>query len=179
MSTSSPVDPADVTEPVARALDVLIAGAAASFGLSVIAVLATVFAAEGPFHLVAHLSLPGLMALVILLRAVHVLLRHADIRDDAWTRALALNRSDTRLARLLSCAVPVAWFVGGAAILARHGPHFHGLAGGIGLWLPVSAALWILATFAWTDACRDRIAAGLTESDGRFRDYWRNVARPR
>jgi len=177
MSDSPSVDPADVTVPVAHALDTLIAGAAASFGLSVLAVLATVFAAEGAFHLVAHLSLPGLMVLVVLLRVAHVLLRHPDARDDAWTRAQAVSPLDTRLARLLSCAVPLAWFVGGAAILVRHGPHFHGLAGGIGLWLPVSAALWILATFAWTDACRDRLAAGLHESDGRFREYWRNVAR--
>jgi hypothetical protein len=44
------------------------------------------------------------------------------------------------------------------------------------VWLPVAATVWILATFAWHDFCRDRIAAALDESDRRYREYWRDVA---
>jgi hypothetical protein len=92
-----------------------------------------------------------------------------------WIRARAVSAFDSRLARALSFAVPLAWLVGGAAILIRHGSMLNDLLVVGGLWLPLGAALWILATFAWTDACRDRIGAGIDESDRRFRDYWRNI----
>jgi hypothetical protein len=179
VNRSSSVDPAGVTEPVVRALDALIVGAAASFGLSVVAVFATVFAAEGHVHAIAHLSLPGLMALVIVIRGVHLLRRHPEPRGDAWTRARTVSSFDSHLARVLSIAVPLAWLVGGGAILVRHASAFHDVFVAAGFWLPVGAALWILATFAWTDACRDKIAAGLDESDRRFRDYWRDIGLPR
>jgi len=179
VSHSSTVDPAGVTEPVVHALDALIVGAAASFGLSVVAVFATAFAAEGHVHAIAHLSLPGLMGLVIVIRGVQLLRRHPEPRDDAWIRARGVSAFDSHLARVLSIAVPLAWLVGSGAILVRHAPAFHDMFPGVGLWLPLGAALWILATFAWTDACRDRIAAGLDESDRRFRDYWRDIGLPR
>jgi hypothetical protein len=172
---SSAVDPAGVTEPVARALDALIVGAAASFVLSLAAVFATVLAAEGHVHAIAHLSLPGLMGLVIVIRGVQFLRQHPEPREDAWARARAVSAFDSHLARVLSIAVPLAWLVGSGAILVRHAPVHHDLFVTLGLWLPLGAALWILATFAWTDACRDRIAAGLDESDRKFRDYWRDI----
>lgn len=175
MNHSSRVDPEGVTEPVVRALDALIVGAAASFGLSVVAVFATAFAVEGQLHAIAHLSLPGLMGLVIIIRAVHLVRRHPEPREDAWTRAGAVSSFDSRLARVLSIAVPLAWLVGSGAILVRHAEMLHHLLIGVGFWLPLGAVLWILATFAWTDACRDRIAAGLDESDRKFRDYWREI----
>lgn len=175
---SSAVDPAGVTEPVARALDALIVGAAASFGLSVAAVFATAFAVEGQVHAIAHLSLPGLMGLVIVVRGVRLLRRHTEPRHDAWSRARAVSSFDSQLARILSIAVPLAWLIGSGAILVRHASALHDLLVGGGLWLPIGAALWILATFAWTDACRDKIAAGLDESDRKFRVYWRDIGRP-
>lgn len=175
MSRSSTVDPAGVTEPVVRALDALIVGAAASFVLSIAAVFATVFAAEGQIHAIAHLSLPGLMGLVVVMRGLQFLRRHPKPREDAWSRAVAVSAFDSQLARVLSIAVPLAWLVGSGAILVRHAPVHHDLFVTLGLWLPLGAALWILATFAWTDACRDRIAAGVDESDRRFRDYWRDI----
>jgi hypothetical protein len=175
----SRVDPAGVSEPVVRALDGLIVGAALSFVLSVVAVFATVFAIEGNAHAVAHLSLPGLMALVIVIRGAHLLRRHPAAREDAWTRARAISSFDSQLARVLSIAVPLAWLVGSGAILVRHAEMLHHLLVGGGFWLPLGAVLWIIATFAWTDACRDRIGAGVDESDRRFRDYWREIGLPR
>jgi hypothetical protein len=175
MNGSSTVDPAGVTEPVERALDALIVGAAASFGLSVVAVFATAFAVEGQVHAIAHLSLPALMGLVIVVRGVQLRRRPTTPRDDVWTRARAVSAVDSRLARVLSIAVPLAWLVGSGAILVRHAPMLHDMFVVGGLVLPLGAALWILATFAWTDACRDRIGAGLDESDRRFRDYWRDI----
>jgi hypothetical protein len=175
VNPSSRVDPAGVTEPVVRALDALIVGAAASFGLSVVAVLATAFAVEGQLHAIAHLSLPGLMGLVIVVRAVYLVRRHPEPREDAWTRAGAVSSFDSHLAHVLSIAVPLAWLVGSGAILIRHADMLHDLFVAVGFWLPVGAALWILATFAWMDACRDRIGTGLDESDRRFREYWRDI----
>ena len=45
--------------------------------------------------------------------------------------------------------------------------------------MPVVAALWIVASFAWHDFCRDRIAAALDESDRRYRAYWKGVGQTR
>jgi hypothetical protein len=177
VNQSSSVDPAGVREPVARALDGLIVGAVVSFALSVAAVLATAFAVEGQLHSIAHLSLPGLMGLVIVARGAQLVRRHPVPRPDAWSRAGAVSRIDSRLARILSIAVPLAWLAGSGAILVRHAPTLRDLFVGGGLWLPLTAALWIIATFAWTDACRDAIAAGLDESDRRFRAYWRDIGR--
>lgn len=179
MNRSSTVDPASVSEPIARALDGLIIGAALSFALSVVAVFATVFAIEGNAHAIAHLSLPGLMGLVIAVRGVHMLRRHPAAREDAWTRAGAVSSFDSHLARVLSIAVPLAWLVGSGAILVRHADMLQDMLIGVGLWLPLGAVLWILATFAWMDACRDRIGTGLDESDRRFREYWREIGLPR
>lgn len=171
--------PQGVLEPVARALSGLILAATASFALSVAAVWATVYAVEGQVHWVAHLSLPGFMGLVILGRLAYVVRRHRAPHDDAWTRAGALVPFDTRLAQVLAIAVPLAWLFGSGAIVARHWMDFEGMAMLAGVWLPLAALLWILASFAWIDACRDRVATGLDESDRRFRDYWRNVGRSR
>ena len=175
MDSPSPVDPTSVTEPVERALDALIVGAAASFALSVAAVFATVFAVEGQVHAIAHLSLPVLMGVVIVIRTVHLLRRHPAPRDDVWTRARAVSAFDSRLARGLSFAVPLAWLAGGGAILVRHASMLNDLLVVGGIWLPLGGVLWIVATFAWTDACRDRIGASLDELDRRYRDYWRTI----
>ena len=171
--------PQAVSEPVVRALSALILAATASFALSVAAVLVTVFAVDGERHLVAHLALPSFMAMVIVGRLVYLIRRHRTPQDDAWVRARAVDAFDTRLAQVLSLAVPLAWLIGSAAILVRHWTHFEGFAMMAGLWLPLAAILWILATFAWVDACRDRLGTGLDESDRRFRDYWRNVGQAR
>ena len=179
MSDSQSGDPAGVSEAVSHALGLLIVGAAASFGLTVASVAATALVAEGHAHSIAHLSLPALMGVVVVLRCIQLVRRRGAARDDAWNRAQAVDSFDSRLARILSIVVPLAWFVGGVSILVRHVPGFHDLLAGPGLLLPLGAALWVLATFAWMDACRDLIAAGLAESDRRFRDYWRNIGTPR
>ena len=160
-----------------RALDTLIVVAAVSFAVSVMTVLVTIFAADGPIHAIAHLSLPILMGLVVVVRGAYFLVRRPRPRSDAWSRARAVDSSDARLAQILTFAVPAAWLVGSIGILIRHGTDHHGFTPAMGLWLPLSAALWIFATFAWIDACRDRVAAGLDESDRKFRDYWRNIGR--
>ena len=135
---------------------------------------ATAFAVEGHAHAIAHLSLPGLMALVIVVRGVRLLRRHPPA-GGCVDPARAVSSFDSHLARALSIAVPLAWLVGGGAVLVRHADMLHDLLVGVGLWLPLGAVLWILATFAWTDACHDRIAAGVDESDRRFREYWRDI----
>jgi hypothetical protein len=177
VSTSPDLDPARaVAQPVAQALDALIVGAAASFALSVAAALTAVLSPDGPLHEVAHFALVGVMGVMILARAVHVLRRRNPADDAAWVRAHATHGTDARLAQVLTVAVPLAWLVGGVTILVHHLEALHGPALVMGVWLPVAAAVWALATFAWHDFCRDRIAAALDESDRRYREYWREVA---
>jgi hypothetical protein len=179
MSDRSIIDPAaQVAEPVARALDSLIVGSAASFALSVAAALTAVFSPEGPLHEVAHLSLVGVMGAILVARGVHVLRRERMRDPDAWARARAVHRSDARLAQILTVAVPLAWLGGGVTIIVNHIWVLHGPGLVIGLWLPVAAAVWILASFAWHDFCRDRAAAALDESDRKYREYWRDLADP-
>jgi hypothetical protein len=179
VSRPSNIDPAHVVaQPVARALDSLIVGAVASFALSIAAALTAVLSPDGPLHEVAHFALVAVMALIVLARGVHVMRRGRESDPDAWTRARAVHRSDSRLAQLLTVAVPLAWLGGGVTIIVNHIGVLHGPGLVIGVWLPVAAAVWILASFAWHDFCRDRIAAALDESDQRYREYWRDIAHP-
>ena len=177
MSSSPDTDPARaVSQPVTRALDTLIIGAAASFALSVAAALTAVLSPDGPLHEVAHFALVGVMGFVVLARAIHVLRRESAADEAAWVRAREVHRTDAHLAQVLTVAVPLAWLVGGVTILLHHIEVLHGPALVMGVWLPVAAVVWTLATFAWHDFCRDRIAAALDESDRRYREYWREVA---
>jgi hypothetical protein len=168
-----------VDQPVARALDTVIVAAAATFAASVAAVVFTVLSADWAIHEVGHFAVPALMVAVVLVRIVQYARRRPSAPDAAWDAARAVSASDARLARLLAHAVPIAWLVGSGSILVRHGPHHVGAGLVIGAWLPLVAFLWIAATFAWHDACRDRIATGIEASERRFRDYWRDVAGPR
>lgn len=163
---------------MARALDSLIIGAAASFALSVAAVLTAVLSPEGPLHELAHFALVGVMGLILVARGIHILRRERIGEADAWARAGAVHRSDAHLAQVLTVAVPLAWLGGGATIIVNHLGVLHGPGLLLGVWLPVAAAVWILASFAWHDFCRDRIAAALDESDRRYREYWRDLADP-
>lgn len=179
VSRPSSVDPAqEVAQPVARALDSLIVGAAASFAFSVAAVLTAVLTPEGPLHEVSHFALVGVMGVMLAARGVHMLRRDRISEADAWARAGAVHRSDARLARVLTVAVPLAWLAGGVTIIVNHLAVLHGPGLLLGVWLPVAASVWVLATFAWHDFCSDRIAAALAESDRRYREYWRNLAGP-
>jgi hypothetical protein len=167
-----------VAQPVARALDSLIIGAGASFALSVAAVLTAVLSPDGRLHEVAHFALVGVMGAILVVRGVHILRRERMSDPDAWTRAEAVHRSDAHLAQVLTVAVPLAWLGGGVTIIVNHLGVLHGPGLVLGLWLPVAAAVWVLASFAWHDFCRDRIAAALDESDRRYREYWRDLADP-
>jgi hypothetical protein len=180
MSRRSNVDPAQlVAQPVARALDSLIIGAAASFAFSVAAVLTAIFSGDGPLHEIAHFSLVGVMGAVLVARGIHILRRERLSEPDVWARARAVHRSDAHLAQVLTVGVPLAWLGGGLTIIVHHIGVLHGPGLVIGVWLPVAAAVWVLASFAWHDFCRDRIAAALDESDRIYREYWRNLADPR
>jgi hypothetical protein len=179
VSRRSSLDPAqEVGQPVARALDSLIIGAAASFALSVAAVLTAVLSPEGPLHEAAHFALVGVMGAILVARSVYLLRRERTSDADAWARAGAVHRSDAHLARVLTVAVPLAWLAGGVTIIVSHLGVLHGPSLLLGVWLPVAASVWALASFAWHDFCHDRIAAALDESDRRYREYWRDLADP-
>lgn len=172
-------DPADMVRlPVARALDGLIVGASASFLLAVAAALSALFLPEGPLHEVAHFALVAVIGVVVVARGIHVLRRERVSDPHAWARARAVHPSDARLAQVLIVAVPIAWLAGGLTVIVHHVSVLHGPGLVIGVWLPVAAAVWVLASFAWHDFCRDRIAAALDESDRRYREYWQDLARP-
>jgi hypothetical protein len=165
-----------VVEPVERALGVLIVGGLVSFVLSVGTVLTALFAPDGLVHEIAHVLLVGVMVVVVVARAVQIHWRRGEVDPDAWRRARVVHPSDARLAELLIVSVPLAWLVGNGTILVHHVPALNGAALMIGVWLPMAAVLWTVATFAWHDICRDRIAGALDESDRRYRTYWQQIA---
>ena len=78
---------------------------------------------------------------------------------------------------MLTVAVPIVWLVGNALILVHRLPMLEDEITVVGVWLPMAAALWIFATFAWHDFCRDRISDAIAELDRRFRGYWRDIGR--
>ena len=178
MRPTPDIDPAQaVAEPVARALNALILGAAASFGLSVAAVLLAVVTPDGPIHEFGHFALPGVMAIVVLGRAVHVVRRRRAPDPNAWGHAQRLHGWDAVLARGLTVSVPLAWLAGAITVIVHHESVLHPALPIMAAWLPIAATVWILATFAWYDFCRDRVAAALDESDRRYRTYWKDLGR--
>lgn len=167
-----------VAQPVEHALDALIVGAGASFALSIVIVLLAVLTPEGPLHDVAHVALVVIMAVVVAARCIHLLRGRAGTGSGAWGRAREMHRWDTHLAQALTVTVPIAWLVGGLTILAQHLLALSAVLPLVGIWLPVAAGLWIAAAFAWHDFCHDRLAGALDESHRRYREYWRDIARP-
>lgn len=178
MSPTPDVDPVRaVAEPVIRALNALILGATAAFALTVGAVLVAMFAPEGPIHEYGHFALPVLMAFVVAARGIHIIRRSRVPDPNAWGHAQRLHGWDAVLARGLTVSVPLAWLAGAITIIVHHESVLHPALPIMAAWLPIAAAVWILATFAWYDFCRDRVAAALAESDRRYRAYWKNLSR--
>jgi hypothetical protein len=167
------VDPrTEVEAPIRRALGGLVVRSAVSFGGAVVAVLVSVQATQGALHVVGHVALPLVLGVVLLARGARVALRGSSVpTEDAWSRVRAIEPGETAFATFVASSVPLAWLVGGGAIIARHTSH-HELAAVVAVWLPLALALWFLATIAWVHDGRDRLARGLDESDRRFRAYW-------
>jgi hypothetical protein len=177
--TSSP-DPRQLVEaPVHRALDFLVVRGAASFAVGVLAVLVTVMAPEGMVHQLGHAALPGVLLFVVLARAFHAAAARGEwIGAGAWARAAEVNRPETQFAALVAVAVPVSWAAGLGAVLVRHASDPPAAAAILGVWLPLAAALWFLATIAWAGDCRERLARAHEAAEARFRAYWAGVSRP-
>jgi hypothetical protein len=177
---SPDLDPASaVAQPVTRALDSLIVGAAAAFGLSIAAVILAIGVPDGPIHDYGHLGLFVVMGVAVLARAVHIVRRRSEPNPDAWSHAQRLHGTDAVLARALTVSVPLAWLAGAVTILAHHEVVVHPAVPLMAGMLPVAATVWILASLSWHDFCRDRIGLALEESDRRYRAYWKDLgARP-
>lgn len=180
MAQSSRDPRSDVDAPVVRALELIVVRGTASFAVAVLTVLGSVATDRGPLDAVGHLALPTLLVFVAAARAVHVFhARHDPVPEaGAWSRAAEVDPSNARFAAAIAVAVPAAWLIGGAAILLRHAVTRDELAAVVGIWGPLGAASWVLATLAWVGDCRERLARSLVESERRFRQYWAEVARP-
>ncbi len=166
----------EVEAPIRAALNAIVLRATLTFIVVSLAVWATITAAHGPLHAVAHLGLPALMLGVILWRAATMVVRGQPPipTDEAWARARATQPGDTLFATIVAAMPPIAWLVGGIAIAVRHVEH-HNLGTVLAVYLPLAAALWFFATLAWAHDCRERVARAVADSERRFRDYWSNV----
>ena len=166
----------DVEAPIRGALNAIVIRATVTFGAVSLAVWATISMVHGPLHAVAHLGLPALLLVIILWRAASVIVRgRAPISsEEGWARARATQSADTFFTTLVAAMLPIAWLIGGIAIAVRHVEH-HNLGAVLAVYLPLAAALWFLATLAWVQDCRERVARAVADSEQRFRDYWSNV----
>ncbi len=164
---------AAVAAPVRHALEFLYLRGAAAFAVAAGAVAITAVAPSGELHVVGHLALPAVLLFVVVARIVHVAVRREPYDGTAaWARAAAIDPGETRLAVAVALVVPIAWLVGGLAILWHHTADRAGLAAVISVWLPFGAVLWLAATVAWAADCRERLARAHVESERRFRAYW-------
>ena len=173
-SRASATDPsAEVAAPVRLALEFLFLRGAASFAVAAAAVAVTAVAPSGDLHAIGHLALPAVLLFVVVARVVHVALSKSPYDGTgAWASAASIDPGETRLAVLVALAVPIAWGLGGLAILWHHTADRAGLAAVISVWLPFGAVLWLAATVAWAADCRERLARAHAESERRFRAYW-------
>ncbi len=173
-----PIDPRGaVIEPIHRALELLVLRGAASFAVAVLAVVVTIVPVGEQAAALGHLALPGVLAFVVLARVIHVARHHAPSGEGSWGRTHAMDPHETEFAAAVAIAVPVAWLVGGGAVLARLALDEPGLASVVAAWVPLGGLLWVAATVAWAGDCRERLTLALIESDRRFRSYWQSVGR--
>lgn len=173
MSTASSDPAAAISQPVRGALEFVLLRGAASFAVAALAVVVTALPAGSGIYAFGHLALPGVLLFVVAARALHVLLPRAPFDGDrAWSRAAEVDRTETIFAAVTAVVVPVAWLVGGAAVLVHHASDAASSAAVLVVWAPAGALLWLGATIAWADDCRERLALALDESDRRFRAYW-------
>lgn len=181
MTTNPSRDPNDeVLAPLDRALDSLVTRGIGAFAVGLLALVVTVASAEGAIHEIAHFALPALLLAVVIRRLARRRVADDDdglVVDGAWGRAREARRWETRLAALVTGAVPVMWLVGGASILFRHASDVPSLALIVGVWIPLGAFLWGAAANSWLTAARERLARGLRDVDRRFRAYWQNIGR--
>jgi hypothetical protein len=86
-----------------------------------------------------------------------------------------VDHGETLIAAAVAAVVPVAWFAGLAAVLLRQSAEPVALASAVMIWAPLGLFLWLGATLAWAEDCRERLALALAESDRRFRAYWSDL----
>ncbi|HEU4672723.1 MAG TPA: hypothetical protein VFS32_07485 [Candidatus Limnocylindrales bacterium] len=170
-------DRADVEAPVRQALAFLVARGTASFAVAVAALLPISLGGEGPLHEIGHALLPAVLAIVVVARTIHVgLVRQRADGTGVWARAYGTEPGETALAAATAIIVPVAWLVGGSAILVHHVSDPVPMPGAIAaVYGPAFVVLWVLATAAWAGDCRERLALAFAESERRFREYWERV----
>ena len=167
---------AQVAAPVRTALEFVLLRGAASFAVAAFAVVLPVVVPTAGLRVIGDLALPGVLVFVIVARALHVVLRHARIDGSrAWSRAAQVDHGEATIAAAVAVIVPVAWFVGLTAVLLRQSTEAVGLASAVMVWAPIGLFLWLGATMAWAEDCRERLALALAESDRRFRAYWSDL----
>jgi hypothetical protein len=169
---------AAVTAPVRRALGFLVVRGAGSFAVAVLAVLPIVATADPTVHQIGHALLPALLAFVIVARGVHVAIsRDRPDGRRAWELAAAIDQAEAWLAAAVAVLVPIAWIVGGTAILVHHLADPPPTPGAIvAVYAPSLVLLWTLATIAWAGDCRERLARALAESDRQRSTLLRRIA---
>lgn len=167
----------DTQLPVRRALGFLIGRGAASFAVAVLAVLPIAISLEGEIHELGHALLPGLLVFVIVARGLHLAMARPRLsQDGVWARAYGIEPTETMIAAFTAIAVPVAWLVGGSAILIHHSFDAAPTPGAIAaIYAPLFLAAWLLATLAWLGDCRERLARAFVESERLFRAYWERI----
>jgi cobalamin synthase len=170
-----------VDAPVISALNriavVAIIGFAVVAGFAAIPLL---FHLEHTVHEAFHLLVPAtwlaLAAAVLLWR----ILRPPPAGEhDVWARAAQVDPSLTRYARLVSTLMTIGWLVSfGAVIVHHHLATPRSTFVTFGILVPLTAAAWILAVFAWTTWCRATLAHAEHAAADRLRHHMAEIAKP-
>lgn len=176
MSGSRPAsqspDPSAVVEaPIRGALDAIVVRGTVAFALAVGVVIGSF---NPDFHPFAHVALPLAVAAYLAIRLVIRLTRPGVDPSGAWRTAQTVAPGAARLAKLVAVAVPfgaalAAWSLALHHIDAPDRPVL------VGFVAPMYVLLWLAASGAWLDECRDRLARAELESRDRFRMYWARI----
>lgn len=172
------MDPrAQVEAPVRAALARLVlTGTAVFAGAMALGLACTVGGLDDmAWHMTTHVGAAVLLlAFLVLSQVARVVHRRppASLRDDAWSRAYEIDRTDAQVAAIVTAAAPVGVF---AMLAVMTWPHLMSRATRAeeyGLWLPILVILWVLSTVRWVEIARDTIARSIEASEQRWRAYW-------
>jgi hypothetical protein len=170
---------ARVDEPLRTALSHLVLESTVAFALAAIAVSCpAIFALEGLPCDLLHLSGPLLLtAWVVASWCVRTFRRRPEIdAATAWEQARRADRTEANIAVAIAAVSTVAVGFAFTVTVQFYFDEPGMRATTITVMLPALIALYLAVIATGIHNTTDRLARAMTESDARFRAYWRGIA---
>jgi hypothetical protein len=169
---------AAVRAPFVRALNGIVARAAAGFALvALVTTVPLIVALPDAVHGAAHLLVPaGWLAYAAF--SAFMLRGSAPVSGNPWAEAAEADPGLTRFAIVVSGFMVGGWLASVVAVVVHHHLSTPGeIANTIAFVAPSLLVSWALASWAFVRRCRHTLAEAETRANDLLRVYWQGVGR--